>query len=288
MAQTNTFSSWWGRHALTPDRTDFWQVGPLKLWVHSSPHRLQFRWTTGSERPGTNAGDFLDGHIRSVPGSQDPSGSLIEAPANADSITCAYSGTGRGDLVLSPSLPDRAVVVRTRGTVGVLPGEDVTFYMIVPLSLRIELQGEPSKLLHEVPTYRLSDTWFGPMSNMGSLCFASASELYVDLRQVPLRPHCAITAITVRNLGTDTLKMERLSIPFARLSLFYSQRTGFWTDRLIYERRDDDEMAALKLDRQPPQEASPTQFVTGPRLAVGDSSSVVRAFSAIFGDRNQG
>lgn len=276
MGQRSGFSSWWGRHATSPDRTDFWQIGPLKLWVRNSLHQLNLKWSNG--------GDVLDGHIRSVPGALDSNGLPIEIPVDAFSATCAFNGQSRGEIVLSPALPDRAVVVRLREAIAVLPGEDVTFYLVAPLWLRLEL-AESSKLLGELPTYRLSDTWFGPMSTLGSLCYASSSDLFLDLRQVPLRPHCAITAITIRNLGADRLHMERLNIPFPRLSLFYSQRTGFWTDRLILERREDNEMANIKLDRQPPPEASPTQFVSGPRHGANDSSSVVRAFSAMFRDR---
>jgi hypothetical protein len=273
----STYNSWWGRHATAQDRTDFWQIGPLKMWLQSSPFRINIRFT--------NDGDFLDNHVRSLPGSRDSStGTLIDFPGNAASVTCAYGLNTPSEVVLSPALPDRAVVVRLDESLSILPGEDVTFYMIVPLWLRLELT-EGAKLLAELPTFRMSDTWFGPMSSLGSLCYAAPTELLIDLRQVPLRPHCVITAITIRNLGVNHLKLDRLQIPFPRLSLFYSQRSGFWTDRLTLERRDDDEMANLKLDRQPPPEAAPTQFVTGPRQSGTEANSVVRAFSAIFKDK---
>ena len=239
---------------------------------------MNIRWTHGR--------DVLDGHVRSVPGSIDAQGDAIEASPDTQTLTCAYGLSNQGEIILSPALPDRAVVVRLSEAMSVLPGEEVTFYMIAPLWLRLELS-EGSKFLAEIPTFRLSDTWFGPMSTLGSLCYANSSSLYLDLRQVPLRPHGVITAITIRNLGVDSLKLERLNIPFPRLSLFYSQRSGFWTDKLTLERRDDNEMANLKLDRQPPSEASPTQFVSGPRQASSEVSSVVRAFSAIFRERGQ-
>ena len=268
---------WWGRHSTAQDRTDFWQVGPLRLWLHSSPSRMSLRWIS--------VGDFLDGHSRSVPGSLDASGNAIEIPSNAESVICAFAHQPRADVVLSPSMPDRPVVVRLRQAVGILPGEEVTFYMTVPLSVKIELQTDIPKLLHEIPAFRLSDTWFGPMSMIGQLCYSSPADLYLDIRQIPLRPHCVTTAITIRNAGLDTLQLERLNIPFPRLSLFFSQQSGFWTDRVTLERREDDEMAYIKIDKQPPAEASPTQFVSGPREVDTESISVVRAFSAIFRDR---
>lgn len=277
-----SISSWWGRHALAADRTDFWQIGPLKMWLGSSASKLGINWA--------HTDNFLDGHVRTVAGAQAQLEQNITAPAQTESVTCAfataYREQTRNEIVFSPTLPDRPVVLRLQEPLHVLPSEEVTVYMVVPVFLRLEL-ASGSKLIHELPTYRLSDTWFGPMSTLGGLCYASASPAYFDIREVPLRSHCAITAITVKNLGQDVLKVERLNVPFPRLSLFYSQRTGFWTDHLTLERSLDTEMASLRLDRQPPPEASPTQFVVGPREVAHESHSVFRAFSAIFKEGKQ-
>ncbi|RYZ67537.1 MAG: hypothetical protein EOP05_17600, partial [Proteobacteria bacterium] len=256
MAQTNQVSSWWGRHSLAIDRTDFWQVGPLKMWLASSPAKLSISWGHST--------DFLDSHVRSVPGAQLQLEQNIVAPPEVETVISAFNHAARSEVVFAPMLPDRPVVLRLVDPLHVLPGEEVTLYMVVPLFIRLEA-AQSSKLISEIPTFRLSDTWFGPLSTLGGLCYASASPAYLDLREVPLRAHCAITAITVKNSGIDSLKLDRLNIPLPRLSLFYSQRSGFWTDRMTLERNSDDEMANVKLDRQPPPEASPTQFVTGPR-----------------------
>lgn len=276
MAQMNQVSSWWGRHSLALDRTDFWQIGPLKLWLNASSTKLATSWANGD--------DFLDGHVRNVPGAQQQLEHGIVAPDKVETVISAYSQSQRNDVVFAPMLPDRPVVLRIADPIRILPGEEVTLYMVVPLFIRLELSNS-AKLIYEIPTYRLSDTWFGPLSTLGGLCYASASPAYLDLREVPLRAHCAITAITIKNSGLDALKLDRLNIPFPRLSLFYSQRSGFWTDRMTLERNADNEMANVKLDRQPPAEASPTQFVTGPRHAAAENSPVIRAFSAIFKDR---
>jgi len=44
---------------------------------------------------------------------------------------------------------------------GVPPGEQASVYVSSPLWVRIET-GKPAKLLCELPTFRPSDTWFGP------------------------------------------------------------------------------------------------------------------------------
>ena len=238
------------------------------------PYRMALTWT--------HQGGWLDAHVRQL------SGVESDGPSeNATTVICAYGSSTKDDIVFTPSLPDRAMIVRLPSAMHVLPGEEVNLYLLSPLFLRIELARE-NKLLHEVPTFRPSDTWFGPMSDAGTLSYGSPSPAFLDLREVPRRPHCAITALTIRNLGATPLKLDRINIPSMRLSLFYSRDSGFWTDRLTLERRDDDEMAQIRLDKTPPPEASPSEFLSGPRAGDGDANPAIRAFSRMFTSSSRG
>jgi hypothetical protein len=88
--------------------------------------------------------------------------------------------------------------------------------------------------------------------------------------------------VVVRNLGTDSLTVDRLNLPMPRLSLFYSRRSGFWTDALVFERRVGVEHASIHSERQPPPDAAPHQFIAPPRSGAVDENMVVRAFSGLF------
>lgn len=272
MMHTTNFTSWWGRHTVETNRTNYWQVGPLHLWIQHLNYQWKITWT--------QEGNWLDAATRFIPGARQET-----PPLSAKQVNCIFGSASREDLIFAPSLPDRPLIARLATPVFVLPGEEVNLYLISPLWLKIEM-AQPSKLLYEIPIYQLSDTWFGPMSAMGELCYASSTPAFLDLREVPVRLHCVISAITIRNSGTDSLLIEKVNLPLPRLSLFYSPRTGFWTDRVILERKEDAEMAVLRLDRQPPADASPTQFVAGPRLTSAEPISAIRAFSALFRDRS--
>lgn len=271
MVQHPSFSSWWGRHTVDAGRLDFWQIGPLHLWVQHLPHQWRLNWT--------QSGDWLEPRIRAVPGAHGET-----PPADAQQVNCLF-GESRDELIFAPALADRPVVTRLTSPVQILPDEQVTLYVVSPLWLRLEM-AQPSKVLQEIPIYRMSDTWFGPPTN-GELCYASSGPAFLQLRDVPLRLHCVITAMTIKNLGTKPLPLQKIKVPLPRLSLFYSPRTGFWTDTVTLESRggEDTEMASLKLERQPPADASPTQFVTGPRVGASDPNSVIRAFGALFRER---
>lgn len=265
-----SFSGWWGRHTIEPRRQDMWQIGPLKLWIQHLSHEWRIDWLQGR--------DWLDATVRAQPSTETP-------PAITDKINFVFSAGAREDVVFTPVLPDRPVISRLSTPLSVLPGETVLLYMVSPLWLRVEL-ARNNKRVCEIPTYRLSDTWFGPMHS-GELCYASTAAAFLDLSEVPLRHHCAITAVSIRNQGAGPLRLERVQVPMPKLTLFYSPRTGFWTNSVSFERREDSEMAGLQLHREPPSEASPSQAVTSPRAANGSESlAVVRAFGALFRERS--
>jgi hypothetical protein len=272
---TQSLSPWWGRHQIETGHIDFWQIGPLSLWAEHLSHQWKITWQHGE--------DWLDSTTRVI------KGALRETvPQDRPPIHCAFQESSN-DLILSPALADRPVVTRLSHPLYVLPGERVSLYVISPLWLRIEM-AEPMKLLYEVPLFRLSDTWFGPMLSpiTHGLCYASTAPAFAHPGEVPFRAHCAITAVTVRNLSaTSSLLIDRISVPLPRLSLFHSPRTGFWTDAITLERNESSDLATLKLDRQPPADASPAQFVTGPRIASNDSGTMLRAFSALLRERSE-
>lgn len=264
------FGHYWGQHAITTNKSQYWQLGPLHLWIEHLPHQWKVAWT----------------HEKEWLGSQHRHESNFDSaliPEDAHRVTCVFGNLTHERLSFSPTLPNRPVVTRFANPLHVLPGEDLNVYVLSPLYLRVETI-EPSKVIHEIPIFRLSDTWFGPVGHSGELCYSSTSPAFLDIRTVPVRLHSVISAVQIKNLGTDSLRLDKIKLPVPRLSLFYSTRTGFWTDRVTLERRDDSELATIKLDRQPPLEAAPSQFVTGPRSDSSSPKSVIRAFSAFFRD----
>lgn len=273
MAHMTSAGQWWGRHRIAERRTSYWQIGPLHLWIQSLPHQWRMSWE--------HSDDWLEATIRQLPDleNEDPPDGIFESRFTFNESSDSLS--------FAPCLADRTVVTRLETPIQVLPGEDVILYVSTPLWVRIEMT-DPAKSLREVPSYRLSDTWSGPVGiSGGELAYASRTPAVLQLQDIPFRPHCAITAVHLKNLGATSLPLERLNLPMPRLSLFFSPRSGFWTDMVVLERKEDAELASVRLERQPPPEASPTQFVCHPRFQDGDSNMVFRAFTAFFRERGE-
>ena len=264
-------SKWWGRHQVPFDRTSYWQIGPLHFWVKRLPHQWFFSWEHSS--------DWLDSTVRVLAQleNEDPPDGIEQSR-----FTFKDSNT---EVSFSPRLSDRAMVASLETPIQILTGEEVVLYISSPLWIRVEMT-DPPKYLEDFSTFRLSDTWFGKADTLGGeLAYASRAPAVFQLEDVLFRPHCAITAVRVRNLSESTLPLDRINIPLPRLSLFYSPRSGFWTNTITLERREGNEFAELKLDQQAPSEASPTQFVAAPRNG-SDNHNVVRAFSSFFRHRS--
>ena len=258
---------WWGPHAIPLDESRFWQIGPLRLWALHRLYQWQLSWEHGA--------DWLapDIHVNVARGAPEPS-------RQASRVRCAYRESVN-EIAFHPALADRSLVTKFEDAIRVLPGEEMQLYVCAPLWLRIETM-QPAKTMAELPIFRLSDTWFGPTGPAGELAYASRVPVYLQLRDVPLRLHCAITSVVVRNSGADSLTLDRVNIPMPRLSLFYSRRSGFWTDALTLERREGSELASMRSLQEPPPEAAPHQFIASPRTGPVEENAVVRAFSGLF------
>ncbi len=268
-----TVGHWWGRHEIALDTSRYWQIGPLHLWIEHRMHEWHVQWEHGK--------DPLEAAVQ-----VEAFHSNVQKPQNAQqpAKVAKFAFREASDaLVFTPQLADRPVVTRLEVAMSILPGEEIMLYVSTPLWVKIEMH-QPPKTLFELPCFRLSDTWFGPMSSDGLLCFASRTPAYLQLKDIPFRWHAVITPVLVRNLGTDSLLVDRFNLPLPQLSLFHSPRSGFWTDTVILERMPHSDLTSMTTDRKPPQEAAPTNFISHPRLS-SDSKAVFRAFHQLFKER---
>jgi len=185
-------------------------------------------------------------------------------------------------LHLNPLLADRSVVIRPRQAVALLSGQSTTLYLSTPIWLRIEV-GDPPVLLKEIPVLRMSDTWFGPNTREGELCYAGRTHARHHIDDLPRRPHRAITPLHIENKASTPLSLEKFSLPVPMLSLFGGADGSLWTQRLTLTREDQSDLAAVRIDPRPPEYADKPQILAPPRQDAG-RSGLVRAFSLLFGN----
>lgn len=181
-------------------------------------------------------------------------------------------------IQIEPVLADRPVVCRPLKPIMVLPKSKVTLYVSTPIWLLIKLlEKNNTSLLQEIATQRLSDTWFGPSTMKGDLCYASSTNGRTDINALPLLPHRAITPLVIHNATDKSLSFERVSIPVPMLSVFLTNNGQFHTESVGLTWQDENNLAKLKIgDKQ-----ANTTLLSGPRQRA-EQGQFIRAFSAIF------
>jgi hypothetical protein len=181
-------------------------------------------------------------------------------------ITSRFIASGTSNkLSIKLMLADRPVVIRPLETIALLPDTRVNLYVSTTLWLAIMID---DRLLQELPSELLSDTWFGPNTRTGELCYASTTKGRLERNQLKPLPHKAVTPVTIKNYGSDILKLERINIPVPNLALFQHQGK-FWTSGVSLQREQN--MSQSKIDvRYEPSKELPgaTQLAQARRLVV--------------------
>lgn len=189
------------------------------------------------------------------------------------------SDAGDRVLVLEVALADRDVVVRPDPPLTVLPGDAVQIFVGTPLWLRV-LTGD-GRTIAEIPTVRMTHTWFGPSPREGELCYALRSRARVSAAEMPRRPHRAIAVLSVTNEADDRLVLERLKVPVPHLAVFRAEDGSHWTQSLSIVRSRGRDDAKVQVDAGPPEVAGSVESVADARLR-GTPGMLVRAFDALL------
>ncbi|MFU8831544.1 MAG: hypothetical protein ACNA7J_05235 [Wenzhouxiangella sp.] len=211
-----------------------------------------------------------------------PGANLKVAKGLPEAVAERFVHAGQSDRVhLSPMLADRPVVIRPRQPIFLLSQQTVTLYLSTPIWLKIQV-GEPAVLLKEFPAQPLSDTWFGPSTREGELCYAGRTHARHNPSELPRRPHRAITPLTILNKASTPLPLEKFSLPVPMLALYGDVDGMLWTQAVTLTREGQTDLASVQIDSRPPDAAKGLTRLAPPRQEPG-RSGLVRAFSLLFG-----
>lgn len=261
---------WWKAHALDVGEVRRWRVGPLTVWAE----RKAREWHVYRRTEPDPVEETLESAVAVT---------SDDVPADADVVRYSFARTP-GRLGLAPRLADRSVIVRPSHPMTVPPGESALLYVSTPLWVAVTTE-TPPHVLDEFPCLRPSDTWFGPSTVEGELCYASRTSGRMELADLPLRPHRAVTPVHIRNAARDPLPLERLKVPVGLLSLHATPR-GLWTPAVTLVREDGTvgggDLANLQIAKKPPSEAGRSSLVTPPRSRI-EGALGLRAFSRLLG-----
>jgi hypothetical protein len=252
---------WWGSFSLEEGRAGCWSIDTLQLWILRSAREWQIARQTGCTTGGDGGWSVdLDATM------PDDSGDLERH---------VFTRTHNG-LKIWPGLADRPVVASPRIPLFVAPGEKTTLYVGSPLWVRVEVES-PSRVILDVPVRRPSDTWFGPSTREGEMCYATRTRAILDVANLPSLAGRAITPVAIENQGAETLRVERLKLPVPYLSVHGAADGQLWTPTVTMIGQQESGMASFDVGRRPPASVSARQVSSAREQS--SPGLLIRAFS---------
>lgn len=279
---TDETTPWWGTFSLEEDTGGRWDVGPSTLWLYRTARewRVLHRPT-----PDPDATDPMANRSnRTVPVPENDMTTVLDAPGDETHVS-RYSFRQTGEqITLQPALADRPVVSRPEHALFVPPAESVTLYLSTAVWIHVELT-ESGRLLCEMPSYRMSDTWFGASTVDGEFCYATRTAGRLQLEHLPRRLHRAVTPLRIKNTGTDALALERVQLPVEYLALYTTPTHGLWTQAVTMTRSEGDQGAGVQIRRGPPADADEAELLRDARKTDKRSlfTSTFSAVGTLFG-----
>lgn len=239
---SSTSGLWGDRPPPAPGETERLVVGPLAIWLSSVGNEL---WVTHAYPDDDDA-------------PEDP-------PEEAEWSRWALKDVPHRLRVL-PVFPDRALVVKPEHPFTLLPRARARVYMRVPPWVRLEVVEEGRgrrTLLTEIPTERLSDTWWGDFRD-GELAYWLTTKARRELRPEDFEAWLVVSTLQLENHSEDALRVEKLALRVEHLSIYEKER-WLWAEEVRVEYRGEAEGSDIHMDDEPPHEAAGARELTPAR-----------------------
>jgi hypothetical protein len=254
-------SMWWQSIDLDAGRTGCWRAAAMNLSITHEDGEwiVQHQWEDQLLQ------DWRFETVQSPPCLQERARFLASLKTNK--------------LNLEPCLADRSIVAIPKTPFYILKGDRTVLYISSPVWLSISI-GEQRHLLQQIPLQLSSDTWFGPSTITGELCYASRTSGSTSVTADLLRPYRALTPVSIINKSDRALLLEHINIPVPYLST-YMNDDFIWTEALSIVTDEDSKEGSMTINKGPPKEAKLSKRMAMPRKTA-DKNVFVKALDMLF------
>lgn len=258
-------SVWWGRQTFTTGQGRHWHLAGMDLSIIRQAREWQFQ----VHRPPSQS---EDNHLWQCDDRlpAEPLGELSRFVFRQTSDT----------LTLLPRLADRSVVIRPVMPLFVPAGQEVTFYVSTPVWLTAQAEGQSAPLL-DIPVVRPADTWFGPNTVRGELCYATEVTGRLELGQLTPRPFRAVTPVHIRNLASVQMPVERINLPVPFLPVHAAESGRLWTPTLEVTVEMQQKAPRIRIGSGVTTEAGHVELLTPARRGA-EEHALIRVFDTLF------
>ena len=236
----------WDQYDIPSEETLYWHCGPIRIWCKTISGEL---WIANKNIEIDQGADN-----EPIPPPEDISWSRYALQKNYQKMRFV------------PLFPNRPVVVKVEFPFYLTKDAEAEIYTRVPLWVRIDIVGTKNLSLFEVPTIKLSNTWFGTFTE-GELCYWLSSGARRTIEPDSSRPYLAICPIHMINTAEEDLSVEKICLRVSNLSLFYDG-AQLWSDETKVFYRGSKEVSRIDVTGKPPPNAPSSQLITSPRSSL--------------------
>jgi hypothetical protein len=197
--------SFWKKYIFAVNQTLLFKAGYAEVYVKC----IQNGWLVKSRLSDGASTDLLVEKIDDLADDQD--------------VLHFYSGDSN-ELLLVPTLPNKAVVFRNNKNIRISAGESASLFFRIPLTMQIYFQEvKDENRLVEIPLQRLSDTWFGEIDN-GEPAYSIGSNYDQSFSEVQATSWEAITSVEIINNTASVLDLQRLILRVEDFNLYLKNK----------------------------------------------------------------
>lgn len=249
----------WGNRSLAEGQVQYITIGDLHLWIK---YRNEEVWI---------AHTYKD-DVKRKPASDNP-------PKQIEWTRWAHKNNAP-KIEISPVYPDKPLVVHSEYNLKVSPETQIQIFSRIPIWVRVSLANNSYQLI-ELPTIKLSRTWFGAFTE-GELCYHATTKARRDLSKVDKKPYLVSCPIKIVNKSDEELTFSNFCFRVERLSMFLHENE-LWADetQIIYQ--GEDLHSEVIMTGKLPEGITKKQLLTKPRKQA-HKSLATRTFKRLFKD----
>jgi len=183
-----------------------------------------------------------------------------------------YSGNSE-NLIVVPALPDKAVVFRNNKNIKISAGESTRLYFTIPLNLQFYFdEVKDENRLVEVPTRRLSDTWFGEIDE-GEPAYSIGSAYFKTITEAKPTVWEALASVEIVNNTFGVLDVQRLILRVEDFNL-YRRDNLILTNHVTIEFKGQEQLEIVNLSTRGDVHGQQFELIANKRLS--DSRKLLR------------
>lgn len=252
----------WGERELTEGKTEFISLGNLRVWILLKDS------------------DIWIGHLH-VNGGENADTNSAKPPENLEWSRWATKSNPK-KIRLTPVFHDLPLVVTSEYPLRISSSTKIQIFTRVPVWVRLNLP-DKDYLLTEIPTVKLSRTWFGtPLE--GELCYHASTKARRNLSQVEHKSYVVNCPIVIFNKSNEDLNFENFCYRVERLSIYQYQKE-LWADETQIVHQGEDLNSDVIMTGKLPEGIDKKMLLSKPRKAI-QKSLATRTFKLFFDDTN--